>query len=86
MIFNNEISEHHRVLDLFIRCNHCSKSIRKRNKLLKYGYVKGHRCHGKRNTSPAYISIGFCILWIRIHKVCKIYVLNHYSLGLSGGA
>ena len=54
-------------------------------KFLQYRNIKCHGCHGKGNASPAYIAIGFRILWIRIYKIGKVDMLDHNTFWFSGG-
>ena len=84
-IFEYQFAQHKRVQNFLIRGDHCSHSVRQRQKFLQHRYVKGHGCHGKRHTSSAYIAIGFCIFRIRIYKVGKVDMLDQNTLWFASG-
>ena len=84
-IFEYQFAQHKRVQNFLIRGDHCSHSVRQRQKFLQHRYVKGHGCHRKRHTSSAYIAIGFCIFRIRIYKVRKVDMLDQNTLWFACG-
>ena len=84
-ISDDQLAQHKRIQNLFIRGDHCSHPISQRQKFLQNRNVKGHGSHGKRHTSSAYITISLCIFRIRIYKVRKVDMLDHHTLGLACG-
>ena len=84
-ISDNQLTQHKRIQNLLIRGDHCSHPISQRQKFLQNRNVKGHGSHGKRHTSSAYITIGFCIFRIRIYKIGKVDMFDQHTLWFAGG-
>ena len=83
-IFYDPFTKHDGIQNFLIACDHCSHSIRKREKFLQYRNIKCHGCHGKRNASSAYVAIGFCISWVRVYEIRKVDMLDHNTFWFSG--
>ena len=84
-ISDDQLTQHKRIQNLLIRGDHRSHPVGKWQKFLQNRHIKGHGCHGKRNRSPADITISFRIFRIRIYKIGKVDMFNQHTLGLACG-